>query len=114
MLGPLAPRRDVGAQKDTYGAFDGVIAQGATLPKRELKGPRGQGYDAVGSEDKRIPGFEDGEWKGVGLEGNLVVGDRVVVVKGGVGVGRIGEVVRIARSSRQVFVKGVNKVRKGL
>lgn len=79
-LGPLAPRRDVGDLKDTYG----------TIESSRLRGPLKR------PEDRK--------------EAQLIVaGDRVVVTEGR-DKGRIGEVSSVDRKRHEAIVKGLNMV----
>ena len=89
-LGPLAPRRDAGEGKETYG----------TVGLRELQGAEGQ------------KGKRKGEAK---KDGELIwVGDRVVVVgeKGPEGRerGRIGTVTEVKREQGECVVEEMNLV----
>lgn len=80
-LGPLAPRRDVGAQRDTYGTTDTRLLRGPELPKSE--------------QTKYWP---------------IVAGDRVVLVEGR-DKGKIGTVRSIDKARNELTVEGLNKVR---
>ncbi|KAI9845376.1 MAG: hypothetical protein M1838_001776 [Thelocarpon superellum] len=79
-LGPLAPRRDVGELKETYGSMSQRRVRGIEKPREERT---------------RF-------W-------NIVVGDRVVLVDGR-DKGKIGEVSAIYGKSEEVMVKGLNMV----
>ncbi|KAI9696960.1 MAG: hypothetical protein M1836_004921 [Candelina mexicana] len=79
-LGSLAPRRDVGADTETYGALD----------SRRLRGPEK-------SEKERIKFW------------NIVVGDRVVIIKGQ-DKGKIGRIAEVNKKSEEVIVEGLNMV----
>ncbi|KAI9829066.1 MAG: hypothetical protein M1832_000089 [Thelocarpon impressellum] len=79
-LGPLAPRRDVGDQRDTYGTID----------QRRIKGP-----PVPREERTRF-------W-------NLVPGDRVVILEGR-DKGRIGKIKKLEAKSEEVIVDGLNLV----
>lgn len=79
-LGPLAPRRDVGDLKETYGAMD--VRRSRSVEKRE--------------EDRTDAQL-------------IVVGDRVVVIQGR-DKGRIGQVTSVDRKRHEAVVKGVNMV----
>jgi large subunit ribosomal protein L24 len=108
MLGPLAPKRDIGAKTDFYGVVDTLLLQGAPFPDRMYKGPKSEGWSPVGMEG-RIE--EQVEWEGTGNEGNVVEGDRVVVVRGKPGlVGQIGKVKEVSRDSKEVKIEGLNLV----
>ena len=79
-LGPLAPKRDVGTMKDTYGTMDPRRLRGLKKSKEE----RG--------------------------EAQLIVpGDRVVLVEGR-DKGRIGEVKSVDKERHECIVAGLNMV----
>lgn len=81
IMGPLAPRRDVGENKDLYG----------TVSTRRL-----QGVDVA--EDKRK------DWC-------LKVNDRVVIaVEGHRDRGKIGQIREIREKAQEAFVAGLNRV----
>ncbi|EXJ81671.1 hypothetical protein A1O1_07736 [Capronia coronata CBS 617.96] len=106
LAGPLAPKRDVGKQQELFGTVSGLLAQGATYPERARRGPKGNGWDPVGSEG--LEG-ENKEWEGVGNEGNIVEGDRVCVVYGKQELlGKIGRVKSINADQRVLTVEGLN------
>lgn len=80
-LGPVAPRRDVGTQKDTYGAVPFRVIETVDKP--------------------------EGTWKDWGIR----QGDRVVVVgKKERDRGRIGTVREVSQKSETVTVEGINTV----
>ena len=84
MLGPLAPQRDVGAQKGSYG----------TMSLQSLREPK-------------IPERERPEYI------NFAVGDRVSVVRGRA-MGKISEIRKINQDSLTVDLDdGVNTVSRG-
>lgn len=108
VAGPLAPRRNIGEKENLYGTVEGTLAQGPNFPDRALLGPKGNGWDPVGSEG--LEG-EQREWEGHGNEGNIVGGDRVCVVRGHESIiGRIGKVNEINAQKRQLTIDGVNLV----
>ncbi|KAL9045406.1 MAG: hypothetical protein Q9214_001543 [Letrouitia sp. 1 TL-2023] len=81
-LGPLAPRRDIGTKKDTYGAVPYRLIEKVHKP--------------------------EGTWKDWGIR----QGDRVVVVgKKERDRGRIGTVREVSQESETVTVEGINTVR---
>jgi large subunit ribosomal protein L24 len=105
LLGPLAPKRDVGLKQKVYGTVNGALTVGPVFPRSARKGPKSRGWDLVGGEGRQK------EWKGFGNEGNIVEGDRVVVVKGRPDVmGQIGTVKEVKMDSKEVFVEGLNQV----
>ncbi|KAL2355534.1 hypothetical protein BJ546DRAFT_875252 [Cryomyces antarcticus] len=79
-LGPLAPRRDVGENKQYYGTVDHKTLRGAEIPKK-----------------KRME-----LW-------TIVEGDRVVLLTGR-DKGKIGEVDNVNKETEEVTVTGLNRV----
>lgn len=89
LLGPLAPRRDVGSKRDTYGTVD----------ERRLRGP---GMKGIGVEK----GGRPEEWTGI------KEGDRVVVVGKEVrDWGKVGLVREVRANQGDCAVEGLNMVR---
>lgn len=88
-LAGLAPKRDVGNQKETYGAVDGQLIQGPKLTKEQ--------------SEERMKDFG-------GRFLSLFVGDRVVLLEGR-DKGRIGKVIKIDRDRAECTVEGLNLVR---
>ena len=86
-LGPLAPRRDVGLNKDTYGTINSMSLRGPslTLQQRLEKNPEGGRY------------------------ANIVVGDRVVLLEGR-DKGKIGKISARDPGRQEVTVEGLNLV----
>jgi len=81
LLGPLAPKRDVGEARDTYG----------TLSPRRLRG-----VEKLKAQVKN--------W-------GIVAGDRVVVVQEGHRErGKIGKVREVRKDAEECFVQGMNRV----
>ncbi|EXJ59140.1 hypothetical protein A1O7_06571 [Cladophialophora yegresii CBS 114405] len=106
MLGPLAPKRDVGTKQNFYGTVSNLLYAGPVFPPRVRRGPKGKGWDFVGGEGRPE---EQKEWEGYGNEGNIVEGDRVVVVKGPTSlVGQIGKVKEVASDTKEVRIEGLN------
>lgn len=88
LLGPLAPRRDVGSKRDTYG----------TAEARMVRGP---GIKGIAVEK----GGRPEAWTGI------KEGDRVVVVGKGVrDWGKVGVVREVRANQGQCAVEGVNLV----
>jgi large subunit ribosomal protein L24 len=87
-LGPLAPRRDVGDQKDTFGTVSGQRTRGPIIEY----GKRKEVLESVGG---RYP--------------TLVKGDRVVLLEGR-DKGKIGTVMSTDRSRAECKVEGLNMV----
>lgn len=86
-LGPLAPRRDVGLKKETYGTIHSnqLHGQKLTMEERMEVNPSGGRY------------------------ANIVAGDRVVLLEGK-DKGRIGKVQSFDGEKQQVTVEGMNMV----
>lgn len=82
-LGPLAPRRDVGDRRDTYGAMDPRRLRGVIKLKEEQKPAQ-----------------------------LIVAGDRVVLLEGR-DKGKIGVVSSVDKERHECVVKGLNLVRPG-
>ncbi|RDW60805.1 hypothetical protein BP6252_12188 [Coleophoma cylindrospora] len=87
-LGPLAPRRDVGDKKDTYGTINAQRTRGQPLKYEE----RAEALKTVG-----------------GRYLNIVKGDRVVLLEGR-DKGKISEVVNTDPARGECTVKGLNMV----
>jgi large subunit ribosomal protein L24 len=87
-LGPLAPRRDVGLKKETYGTVSTMRLRGKelTLEERLKLNPDGGRYPTI------------------------VVGDRVVLLHGR-DKGKIGKIVALDAARQEVTVEGLNMVR---
>ncbi|MCJ1245996.1 hypothetical protein MMC30_003200 [Trapelia coarctata] len=80
LLGPLAPKRDVGEARDSYGTLSPRRLRGVEKPKAQAKG-----------------------W-------GIVAGDRVVVVQEGHrDRGKIGKVKEVRRDAEECFVQGLNR-----
>lgn len=109
MAGPLAPKRDVGTRQEFYATVSSYLQAGPAVPPQARRGPKGNGWDSVGSEG--LEG-EHKEWEGVGNEGNIVEGDRVCIVRGNSSlIGQIGKVVDLNAEAKEVKVEGLNMVR---
>lgn len=87
-LGPLAPRRDVGNSKETYGTIDSNRTRGAELHYRE----REEVLKSVG-----------------GRYLNIVQGDRVVLLEGR-DKGKIGKIISTDPARGTCKVEGLNMV----
>jgi large subunit ribosomal protein L24 len=87
-LGPLAPKRDVGLKKDTYGTISTMRLRGKelTLEERLKLNPDGGRYPTI------------------------VAGDRVVLLQGR-DKGKIGKVAALDAARQEVTVEGLNMVR---
>lgn len=93
-LGPLAPRRDVGDQQDSYGTINMQRMQGRIPPWQE----RLEILKFWGGGDKKKPHL------------NLAVDDRVVLLDGR-DKGKIGTVTNIDTDRAECTVEGLNMVR---
>ena len=81
LLGPLAPKRDVGNAKETYGTMDPRRLRAVDKPKDQRK-----------------------DW-------GIVEGDRVVIVQDGHRErGKIGKVREVRQEAQECFVMGLNRV----
>jgi large subunit ribosomal protein L24 len=87
-LGPLAPKRDVGLKKDTYGTISTMRLRGKEL-----------------TLDERLKLNPDG-----GRYPTIVAGDRVVLLQGR-DKGKIGKVAALDAARQEVTVEGLNMVR---
>lgn len=87
-LGPLAPKRDVGDKKDTYG----------TVSSQRLRGPILEKKDA----EEAMKPFG-------GRYLNIVKGDRVVLLEGR-DKGKIGKIITVNPKSVECTVEGLNMV----
>lgn len=86
-LGPLAPKRDVGKAKDTYGTIHTNRMRGQELTPKQRKEINPEG------------------WK----HSNIVVNDRVVLMDGH-DKGKIGKVIELDTKRQEVTVEGLNMV----
>jgi large subunit ribosomal protein L24 len=87
-LGPLAPRRDVGDKKETYGTISTQRLRGPLLEARE----RWEALKSVG-----------------GRHLNIVADDRVVLLEGR-DKGKIGKVISTDLMRAECVVEGLNMV----
>ncbi|KAI1007150.1 hypothetical protein K3495_g1073 [Podosphaera aphanis] len=87
-LGPLAPKRDVGNQTETYGAVDGHLIQGPRLSPEQA--------------EEKMKNFG-------GKFLSLFVDDRVVLLEGR-DKGKIGKVIKIDRERAECTVEGLNLI----
>ncbi|CAG8976502.1 hypothetical protein HYALB_00005999 [Hymenoscyphus albidus] len=85
-LGPLAPKRDVGDLKNTYGSIPSELSQGPSLYKPDR-------------DEKLAP------WGGRYL--NITTGDRVVLLQGP-DKGKVGKISSIDKERAEVVVDGLN------
>jgi len=87
-LGPLAPRRDVGNFKDTYGTLPGNQTEGVEINREE--------------KARRLIAWG-------GSKANVRIGDRVVALAGR-DKGKIGKIVSIDSKKLEAKVEDLNKV----
>jgi large subunit ribosomal protein L24 len=87
-LGPLAPRRDVGDKKDTYGTVSSQRLQGPILEHKDV--------------DEALEPFG-------GRYLNIVKGDRVVLLEGR-DKGKIGKITNVNTKRVECTVEGLNMV----
>jgi large subunit ribosomal protein L24 len=87
-LGPLAPRRDVGAAKETYGTILGQRIRGQPVQRARLE----EVLKPVG-----------------GKYLNIVAGDRVVLLEGR-DKGKIGKITETSAKTGECTVEGMNMV----
>lgn len=106
ILGPLAPNRNVGQGKGTFGTIDVDLIQSPTIPKQVKGDPKFPGYDAVNYEKKKGLAF-----RGDTIVGNVVAGDRVVVVHGPERIrGKIGHVSSVDYDREELRIENINLV----
>ena len=87
-LGPLAPKRDVGNQKETWGTINSLRSKGPVLAKKERW------------EQRLFVG---------GKHPTIVVNDRVAIMEGR-DKGKIGTIVEMDFSRGECKVEGLNMV----
>jgi len=92
-LGPLAPKRDVGDARDTYGTISGQRIRSQPIDYRKI----GKVLESVGYSKK---------YKVI----TLVVGDRVVLLEGR-DKGKIGVINNVDIEKGECAVEGLNMVR---
>jgi len=107
ILGPLAPNRDVGRDNGKLGTISADLTPEPELPRSVRASPRGRGYDAI---DKSGEG-RNKLFKGRTIVGNVVAGDRVVIVHGPQRLrGQIGEVLDVDYEKEELKLKNINIV----
>jgi len=107
ILGPLAPNRNVGTNKGTYGTVDVEMIQSPAIPKQVQGGPKRPGYDVMEYEGKH----KGIAFTGDTIVGNVVVDDRVVVVHGPERIrGIIGDVLSVDYQREELRITNVNVV----
>lgn len=106
MLGPLAPSRNSGSQKGLFGTLSVDLAQNPTVPKSVRAGPKKLGYAAMSEEEQGEKGF-----RGDTIVGNVVAGDRVVIVAGEERLrGLVGTVNSVDLEKEEVKLMDINTV----
>lgn len=104
IAGPLAPNRNSGARRGTYGTVTTTLTQLPEIPKSVREGPRLEGYAVRRENDKK--GF-----KGKTIVGNVVQYDRVVIVAGPERLrGLIGTVNHVDHVKEEVKLRNINTV----
>lgn len=107
MLGPLAPNRNVGLDKGTFGTIDVQSIQRPQIPKPAQGGPKVKGDVATDWEGKH----RKLKFKGNTIVGNVVVGDRVCVVHGHPRIkGQIGYVSVVDPEREELRITNINVV----
>lgn len=107
ILGPLAPDRDTGVTKGALGTMDPLLMQRKELPSHVLRGPK----EAKWEKGRWVEIEKEESWEGEGNEGNIVVGDKVCVVKGPADLqGQIGLVTDVNSEKGEVVIGDVNMV----
>jgi len=107
ILGPLAPNRNVGVNKGTFGTVEPELIQTSAVPRSVRARPKIVGYDAADYEGL------DKKWAFTGdtIVGNVVAGDRVVVVHGSERIrGTIGNVLSVDYEREELRIDNVNVV----
>jgi len=107
ILGPLAPNRNVGTSKGTFGTVDVELLQTPMVPTQVQEGPKRLGYDASDYEGKH----KRKAFTGRTVVGNVVAGDRVVVVRGPERIrGKIGSVLTVDHDREELRIDNINVV----
>lgn len=103
--GPLAPNRNIGPQKGTYGTTSTDYSQTAPVPKSVRAAPKKEGYAFINEREQK-EGF-----KGDTIVGNVVADDRVVIIAGPERLrGLIGTVNNVDNERETVTLINVNVV----
>ena len=100
--GELAANRNAGLRKGILGTTDAALVTSKEVPGFMVGGPKERDEEGFGLRKN---------WEGEGNEGNIVVGDRVVVVRGvEEAVGKIGTVKDVDLNRGELTVMEVNMV----
>ena len=103
LAGPLAADRDTSLQRGKYGTISNTQMMRAAPPAYVMDVPQEK-------LEEPLPGVP-AEWSGEGNEGNIVVGDRVCIIRGREGVkGKIGTVKTVDLEKSTLTVGDVNMV----
>ncbi|KAK5073976.1 hypothetical protein LTR64_006883 [Lithohypha guttulata] len=105
LLGPLAPNRDSGTNRGSYGAIEVDLFHPPEIPFQTRGGPKIAGYEARDWEEQD----EEDRFKGETIVGNVIENDRVVIVHGPEHLrGRVDYVQAIDPKSESVRLRTVN------
>lgn len=108
IAGPLAPNRNAGTQRGKYGTVDFGLTQLPTTPKSVRAGPKREGYAIIGDSEEEA---DKRNFKGETIVGNVVEGDKVVIVAGPERLrGLIGYVNAIDLEREEVKLRNINTV----
>lgn len=107
ILGPLAPNRNIGNSKGTFGTIDVEMIQSPMVPRQVKAAPKRPGYDAMDWEGKH----KNIAFTGDTIVGNVAVDDRVVVVHGPERIkGMIGTVLSVDEDREELRIQNINVV----
>lgn len=105
-LGPLAPNRDAGKHRGLLATIDVAFANLPAVPKYANNGPKHSGstYVDYGAEESK-------KFKGRTLVGNILIGDRVCIVKGDPKIrGLVGYVKDVEEDTESVRITNIYMV----
>lgn len=103
IAGPLAPKRDTGTDKGVFGTVGVERIQHPDIPESVRTGPRKEGYAITLDKDEPFTGDT--------IVGNVVSGDRVVIVAGPERLrGLIGHVNSVDLAREEVKLANINSV----
>lgn len=106
IAGPLAPNRNAGTRKGTFGTSDTEFYQLPRVPESVRAAPKKEGFAAISEEEQATEGF-----RGDTIVGNVVVNDRVAIVAGPERLrGLIGTVSDVDNDKETVKLTNVNTV----
>ena len=103
LAGPLAADRDTSLKRGSYGAISTTQMTRASAPAYVMDVPQNK-------LEEPSPGVPT-EWSGEGNEGNIVVGDRICIIRGREGVkGKVGIVKTVDMEKGTLTVGDVDMV----